>query len=217
MEELKSTDSLDREIEADARKKADKIQKNTAAAIEHVKSEWRERLETALIREKERFSAQLDARKAEIAARLVLDKRRLEYEYSERSLHDAARAFLSGLSRQDLLQILERIFVFRIQEAFQNDFTSLHTAQVSISLQLLSRTEFDGIFAAVFSKSGVGCSSWEFRETRPQDTLWGETDVALIFDMPAVRINVSARAEVEELLLVKRTELSAALLGDNNV
>lgn len=127
MEELKSTEELDREIEADARRKAAKIEKDAAASIEKSKTEWKTRLDTELEKEAMRFSARLFAHRAETEARLLLDKQRLAAERTERCLKEAAANFLVEFPCGDLAAAIKGIFNTRVKTAGVNGADAITT------------------------------------------------------------------------------------------
>jgi V/A-type H+-transporting ATPase subunit E len=209
MEELKSTEILDREIEADAKKKAARILKDAENAAAERKTGSEQRLAEELDREKRRFEELVKARKAESAARLALDKRRLECERVERGLEDAMAAFLGALERESLIKIVQAAFVQRVEAVFAGDFSSLAALSPRISYRFLSRSELDALLRAAFP---LDSSAWEKTETA-EGGVFGAADLSVVFDTPSVRIRASAGDEGLELLSEKRTELCAALWG----
>lgn len=209
MEELKSTESLDREIEADALRKAEKIKRAAAAAADSARAEWQKKLSDELAKEKSRFEEKASAHKLEVAARLSLDKRRLEYERTERCLREAARAFLAGMERKELLGITGRALNRRFEAAFDNGFEELSGEGVTVEYRNLSRAELDSLPVGAFG-AAYKAARPDFREEPATDD-----GPSVVFDMPALRITASAQAEVRELLLEKREELKTALLGED--
>ena len=162
MEELKSTETLDREIEADAKKKAARILKDAENAAAAKKSDGEKRLSDELSREQRRFAELLAARKAEVAARLVLDKRRLECERVESALHEAMGSFLSALDRSSLVRLVEAAFIRRVEAVFAGDFSPLAARAPHISYRSFSRGELDALLGKAF---GLDSSAWEKTET----------------------------------------------------
>ena len=215
MEEIRSTESLDREIEADAYKKAAKIEKSAATSMENTRAEWRKRLEDETLKEKEHFAAAALLRQNETAARLALDKQRLSCEMAERCLVSAVSGFLASLQRDELLDLLEQAFCRRLGYVFAGDFSALKDEFPVISSRFLDGTELEAILKKAFSASGVDYTAWR-KESAPAGG-FDQADIALVFDSAAVRISVSAGAEARQALLDKRSELVAALLGDEYV
>ena len=106
MEELQTTEILDREILEDARKKAGRLLKaadETAAANAAI---WDKKTEEALGELKGRYALMREETSAEIMARLPLDKRRAKSEIIEALLASAADDWVSGLDPRRVLSLL---------------------------------------------------------------------------------------------------------------
>ena len=108
MEELRSTEILDKEIKADARKKAEKILakadadcknmlENVDARIENAKKEYLVKTE-----EKLRFFEK------DLAASLPLEKKRFLVSFIQSSINKATDAFLQSLSVEEKLELIMR-------------------------------------------------------------------------------------------------------------
>ncbi len=108
MEELRSTEILDKEIKADARKKAEKILakadadcknmlENVDARIENAKKEYLAKTE-----EKLRFFEK------DLAASLPLEKKRFLVSFIQSSINKATDAFLQSLSVEEKLELIMR-------------------------------------------------------------------------------------------------------------
>ena len=116
MEELKSTEALNREILEDARKKAHEILTSADNSLRSQKQEWDGKLKAALDSVENSYAKRTEKAREEIFARLPLDKRRLRSETSERLLLKAMDDFLGSLSREELLSILEMELDGRLKE-----------------------------------------------------------------------------------------------------
>jgi vacuolar-type H+-ATPase subunit E/Vma4 len=197
MEELQSTEVLDREILEDARRKARRILKTAdeeAAASEKVWEKKTQKARTGLTR---RFEERLEAGRVEIMARLPLDKRRLALERIDRLLNEAAASFLENAGREKLLGILERELCERSAEIAGHDKDTFKVVYCS-----LSRDEAEGLVKRAFPNSALNLE--EGRAGRFP---------GIMADSGAVRVSVSVDAAVKTLLSEKRGELAAALLG----
>ena len=210
MEELKTTESLDREIENDALRKAAQIQKKADESIEKTKKEWDARLKASLTKEEERFKAMLAARKMEVDARLALDKRRLEWERAENALNNAENEFFASLERSEIKKIIENAFESRILKAFDGDFSTIDIKNTKIFCDFLSIEEARSIAEhsfVYFDISGLEIIDYSGGKKRRPD------EAALILEAEELRVSASLKAEFENLLLEKRAELAASLLG----
>ncbi|MDR3337641.1 MAG: ATPase, partial [Treponema sp.] len=90
MEELQSTEVLDREILEDARRKAQRILKTADEEAAASGKVWEKKTEKALAELKRRHEERLELGRVEIMARLPLDKRRLRLCRIDSLLHEAA-------------------------------------------------------------------------------------------------------------------------------
>ncbi len=123
MEELRSSDALDREILEEARKKADKALRDAdreIEAIERTKEEERAVLAKAMRDEREAEFARIQA---ELAARVPLEAIRARAAASAVAIEESARAFLEGLPDQSLLPVLMRRFEAAVEEFAQGGAT----------------------------------------------------------------------------------------------
>ena len=107
MEELRSTEVLDREILEDARKKAYRVLKTADDNLTAQTQDWDKKIQDAVDSIRQTYEDRTRKSTEEILARFPLDKRRLRSETSEAFLTKAMGEFLRSLSREKLLSILE--------------------------------------------------------------------------------------------------------------
>jgi vacuolar-type H+-ATPase subunit E/Vma4 len=203
MEELQSTEVLDREILEDARRKAQRILKTADETAASGTRKWERKTERELKKVRDRYAARLEAGRNEIMARLPLDKRRTRLSKIETLLKDAASSYLAGLSRPKLLAILEAELKKRSGE--MEDFPAL---EGKAAVRGLSGKEAASILKRAFRQSKWTIDAGENRRIAPG------TFPAIVADTQAARITVSADIVMENLLRDKRAELAAALLGE---
>jgi hypothetical protein len=116
MEELQSTEVLDREILEDARKKAFRILKAADDTAKANAASWDKKTEESLAELKRRYRTRRERTVAGIMARLPLDKRRVRSEKMEEFLNTAAAAWYGGLERSRILGILEHELARRLED-----------------------------------------------------------------------------------------------------
>lgn len=107
MEELRSTEILDREIQEDARKKAEKILKDADAQSERILADTSFRVEK-IRKEKETFYA----RKIELAMRDIeaaepLEKERFLVSFEDGAVSNAIENYMANLSEDKKLALLK--------------------------------------------------------------------------------------------------------------
>jgi len=194
MEELRSTETLDREILEDARKKADRILKTAEQAL-RAGAEAGEAKTRAAIAELERLHSERMARRTRYGyARLPLDERRIRSERTDRKLRAAADSYLAALPREELLSLLSG------ELALRRD--ALPSAGLRVAARGLRREE-----AAAILESLLADRQWSL------DSQTAEGPMELQLDAPDVRVTASVPALVEDVLGDKRAELVTALFG----
>lgn len=198
MEELRSTEALDREILEDARKKADRALRDADKAARAAEAEWEAKLEADLAALEARHAERVAARKAETDARLPLDRRRLRAERADRLLRTAMERVLGSFPRGRLLDLLVRELKERAPE--------LPEGALKVFPAGLDAEEAKSVLARAFSPA-----------ERPVDLSRAQGGQgalpALSVEGARTTVRVGAAASGEELLREKRAELAAALLG----
>ena len=203
MEELQTTEALDKEILEDARKKAFKILKNADDSIGSSFASWEKKLQKSKEKVQRSFAEKKEHLTLEIMARLPMDKRRIRSETIDRFLNEAMEDFLSSLDCPAMLRILENELGKRKTEIS----AVLPGREASLRYRHLSKEECTALAASSFP----GAS---FRYSEDPLYMVSGSFPALVIDFSHLRITISADRAAEALLLDKRAELAAALLGD---
>jgi hypothetical protein len=231
MEELQSTEVLDREILEDARKKAFRILKAADDLVKANSDDWEKKTREAIAELEHHYADRRQEAVVEILARLPLDMRRIWSEKVEGFLNLAVEEWFESLSREQALTVLDRELNFRL--AACPEFTAARTIRVWYSG--LNQAEAGSLVkkhlpgaALVFEGSpedegagnpagdpanSAGAAGIPAPEKPPAFLAGQENYPELILDMPAIRLTASIRKAVDFLLLKKRAELVEALLG----
>ena len=218
MEELRTTEVLDKEILEDARKKAFKILKTADDTLAVQKQDWEKKEKKAISSIQRTYAARLKKTEEEIYARLPLDKRRLRSEVAEGFLQKAMGDFLRSLKRETLLSVLERLLVASLgaynEEARDATAEGAEVGEAEIRYSGMDLTETKALLQRAMkglsSKSanpfGGGFSFAE--EVRPNEF------PSVIVNSKEMKISASVEDAAALLLKDKRAELAAALLGE---
>ncbi|MCA1949645.1 MAG: hypothetical protein LDL24_03665 [Treponema sp.] len=200
MEELRSTEALDREILEDARKKADRILKTADQTVRTIDQQWKEKTRTALAELEQLYQQRRAKSEQEIMARLPLDKHRLRSEWAEQQLQQAAESFSASLSRDRVLSLMEQDIIKKI------DVLSENAETITVSIHGLLKNEAEKLLNRVLKdiswSFGAACS-WSDKITYPE----------IVCEHSNFRLVVSLKTLIDQLLLDKRSELAVALLG----
>lgn len=230
MEELRTTEVLDREILEDARKKAFKILKNADDSLGTQDRDWEKKIQDSLGSIRNSYAERTKREGDEVLARLPLDKRRFRTENSESSLVRAMDTFLGSLSREKLLYVLERELYERFKAWADGEKGTPEISGASVSFSGVSlsetRTLLKKVIGRLAEKPGnfvpgkVKVEDWELKE----DTSGGEIsrkNEAAAHEFPSIVISTqdmkliaSVEDAAKNLLKEKRAELATALLGE---
>lgn len=96
MEEIVSTESLEREILADARKKAERALRGAEDEIRRVAEEGERKAAQSIAELDSAYAAKVERYRSEALARLPLEKSRIKAAYVDARLREALDAFMSG-------------------------------------------------------------------------------------------------------------------------
>ena len=202
MEELHSTEALDREILEDARKKAFKILKNADESLLSSKAAWDRKLEKTREKIRKKYSEKDIQNRKEISARFPMDKQRIRSETIDRFLNKAMEAFLLSLDRPSLLRIMKNELKGR-----KTEMGAHCSGEGELRYRSLSKEECSALVSDFFPETAF---------TFSEDPLYmaAGSFPALMIDFPRMRVAVSVDRAAQELLMEKRAELAAALLGN---
>ena len=205
MQELRSTDILDKEIQADARKKAgrilEKADSECAALLAGIDSD----IEAAVNEKKAFFKRRLDAFEKDRIAAVPLEKERFVVSFIQNSITQNINKYLEGLSEVKRLELACKNFDFKTDSklnAFVYGF-SLDEAKKFLSKKLGSKlgkcTETK--FCAHVLEDDLGLS-------KPEGIILEAEDKTF-------RCRLTLTEVLERLLDVNRAELSDSLFGGN--
>ncbi|MDR0587163.1 MAG: ATPase [Treponema sp.] len=200
MEELQSTEALDREILEDARKKAYKILKTAGETEATSKAAWDRKLDKTLAEAGDNYRLKEERERREIMARLPLDERKIRSEKIERFLSGAMDDFLRSLDRGKILSILERELSSRLAACKAEGPCVFRYRGL----------EPDEVNALIKKLPDPGRAS---PEEDPLYTVPGSLPAAAL-DFPDLRLSFSVDAAAGKALLDGRAELAGALLGE---
>ena len=207
MEELRSTDILDKEIQDDARKKAEKILKNADAQGQQILADVETRLESAK-KDRESYYSQKAAQfKKDLDSSLPLEKSRFLVSYISSSVASAINDYLKTISQEKRIQL-----VLTMLNRFESltDGKSFEAAVYGFNLDLAknelnknSKLHISSFLATEFAKTGeVAVDGIEIHE-----------GIILVSDDKVVKIRLTLEELFSELIDKYRNELAVTLFG----
>jgi hypothetical protein len=200
MEELQSTEILDREILEDARKKAYRILKTAEDTVGANGAIWEQKTGESLAELNTRYAERRKLAAAEIMARLPVDKRRAKAERIESLIQSAVETWYRSLDRERLLSLLGAELAARIAEC--GGFSEAD-GELRAVIHQLENAEAALLLEAFLP--GRSCPI----EKAPAAGGYP----SMVLENNAVRITASIERTVDFFLHEKRAELIGSLLG----
>ncbi|MDR0443161.1 MAG: hypothetical protein LBH44_07140 [Treponema sp.] len=197
MEELQSTELLDREILEDARKKVLRILKTTDDAIKAQTAEWKEKTSASINDLEKKYGEHCKNAAVEIMARLPIDKRRAKAEKIESLLKSAVESWYAGVSRAKILDFLSK----ELAERFSHCEEKSCKEKVRAVTSGLDQKEAENILKSINADCII------------EDVPAAHIYPSIMLETGEARIVASMQKTIDFLLQEKRAELAEALLG----
>ena len=197
MEELQSTEILDREVLEDARKKAHQILKAAEATVKAKTEEWEKKLQTALAELEAKYAQQAVVATDEIMTRLPMDRRRIKARRIEELLHSAVETWYAGLSRKQVLDLLKKEIAKRLAGGDAVE------GKIQVRIHKIEQQEAQAMLKAVLPGKPFAIEMIHSAAEYPE----------IILDTKEIRIYASINKMIDFFLATQREELVEALLG----
>jgi hypothetical protein len=198
MEELQSTEILDREILEDARKKAHQILKAAEATVKAKTEEWEKKLKADLAELEKKYARQAVLSTDEIMTRLPMDRRRIKARRIEELLHSAVETWYAGLSRDRVLDLLKKEITKRLATG------DAIADKIQVRIHKIEQKEAEAILKEVLPGRPFVIEKIHSAAEYPE----------IILDTKEIRIYASLNKMIDFFLGEKREELVEALLGN---
>ena len=203
MQELRSTDILDKEIQADARKKAERMLAKAELDCEKLIASVDSDIEKAKQEKEEFFAHKLEAFEKDRMAVVPLEKERFKVSFIQNAVIQNINKYLEGLSEEKRLALVARDFNFKTDlklNAFVYGF-SLAGAKKFLSEKLGSK-----LASVSETKFGAEALESEIGLEKPQGIILESEDKNF-------RCRLTLSEVIEKLLDTYRSELSDTLFG----
>lgn len=205
MEELRSAEILDKEIQDDARKKAEKILRNADSQCDQIMAQVESRLEEAKKEKEIYFNQKAEQVKKDLDSSMPLEKSRFLVSYISSSIAKGINEYLKTLSSEKR---------FELAVSLLNQFSNL-----------VSNRTFDAAvygFDPAYVKSTLSskvkinsCSSVDFAKSGSEavDGIEIHEGVILLSEDKSVKIRLTLEEVITELIDKYRKELAVTLFG----
>lgn len=206
MEEFRSTEILDKEIQADARKKAEKILAKADVDCALLLEEVSGRIEKAKKELEDKYSLKIAAFEKDLSATLPLEKERFLVSFIQSSIEKAIDAYLAKLSDEEKIDLVLKKSV-KIEDVLKSK--KLNALYYGFQESLVKKT--------VGKKFNlISVKETEFNKMIIENDL-GITDrkgIILESEDKAIRVRMTLSEVISQIQDKYRAELYSALFGE---
>lgn len=206
MEEFRSTEILDKEIQADARKKAEKILAKADVDCALLLEEVSGRIEKAKKELEDKYSLKIAAFEKDLSATLPLEKERFLVAFIQSSIEKAINAYLAKLSDEEKIDLVLKKSV-KIEDVLKSK--KLNALYYGFQESLVKKT--------VGKKFNlISVKETEFNKMIIENDL-GITDrkgIILESEDKAIRVRMTLSEVISQIQDKYRAELYSALFGE---
>ena len=203
MQELRSTDILDKEIQADARKKAERMLAKADSDCAKLLASVDTDIEKAAEEKQEFFAHKLDAFEKDRMAVVPLEKERFKVSFIQNAVIQNINKYLEALTEEKRLTLVARNFDFNTDRRFN---AYVYGFSVSGAKKFLSSKLGDKLLSCTETKFGAVALEDEIGLSNPQGIILESEDKNF-------RCRLTLSEVIEKLLDTNRAELSATLFG----
>ena len=205
MQELRSTDILDKEIEADARRKAEAILKRADKECEEIIASVQNRINVARQEKEEFYSKKLDAFEKDLKASGPLEKQRFQVSFIQEQIITAINKYLAELKEEERLALVTDRF----------DFSVCKDKKINAYVYGFDFDAAQKILKEKLGSTLVSCKKTDFGKTMIEEELGLENNQGIILEAEdkSMRARLTLVQVLGGILDNYRQELSDALFG----
>lgn len=204
MQELRSTDILDKEIQADARKKADRILRQAEVDCEKIISSVSENIKKAEEDKTNFYSLKIQALEDDKKATLPLEKERFQVSFMQKQIINGINNYLSSLSVEQQIKLAVGKF----------DFSSV-TKNVTAYIYGFSVSDVEKVLNKNLGNKLLACKETQFNKLVIEEEAGLENPKGIILEAEdlSFRCRLTVTQAVSKVLDKNRSELSQSLFG----
>lgn len=204
MEEFRSTEILDKEIQDDARRKADKLIKRADVDGQRLLDEVQTNIERTKAEKEALYTNRIDAHKKDLDSALPLEKERFLVSFEANAVSAEIVSFIEGLTAKKKAEVL-RLMLLRYKDTFTGK-------KLSVQYHGMSKDEAMSLMTSVTAKNAVQ-SLEPLSSALATDSVLDTGFIIETADNTA-HYRVTIAELVAELLDTRRFELASALFGE---
>ncbi len=142
MKEFRSTEILDKEIQEDARRKAEKLLKRADIDGQRIIDETEDRIKEVETEKKNQYAERVKNYGNNLEASLPLEKERFLVSFQNQTIIDAIKAYISALSEKQREQLVEKLLIQYKPFLNNKKFSAQYTGFSGTTVQTLLEKNF---------------------------------------------------------------------------
>ncbi len=203
MQELRSTDILDKEIQSDARKKAERMLQKADRDCQALNESIEADLEKAADEKKAFFEHKLEAFETDQKAVLPLEKERFKVSFIQDAVIKNINKYLESLTEEKRLELACGSFDFKPESKVN---ALVYGFTLDSAKKFLSKKLGEKLLSCEETKFGAAALESQLGLSKPQG-------IILESENKNFRCRLTLNEVIEKLLDSKRAELSSTLFG----
>ncbi|BDC92895.1 hypothetical protein [Treponema bryantii] len=203
MQELRSTDILDKEIQADARKKAERMLQKADRDCETLIASVEADIQKAADEKKAFFNNKLNSFETDRKAVVPLEKERFKVSFIQNAIIQNINKYLEGLSEEKRLELASRNFDFKTEHKVN---AYVYGFSPDAAKKFLSKKLGDKLLSCSETKFGAFVLEEDLGLSKPEGMILESEDKNF-------RRRLTINEVIEKLLDTNRAELSTTLFG----
>ena len=205
MQELRSTDILDKEIEADAKRKAEAILKRADEECAQILASVQKKIDVARQEKEEFYAKKLDAFEKDLTASGPLEKQRFKVSFIQSQIMAAINSYLAAMSEQDRLKLVTDRF----------DFSACDGKKINAYVYGFDTSAAETLLKAKLNSSLASCTKTDFGKTIIEEEIGLDRYEGIILEAEdkSLRCRLTLAQLFGGILDKYRAELSQTLFG----
>ena len=210
MEELRSTEILDREIQADARKKAENILKKAEKSCEDILNSVEKTILEAKKAKEDFYNKKLDSFTKNQDSSVPLEKQRIEVSFVQKSIIQNINKYLEALGEEKRMEL--------IINQLENKKTAFDGKKMNAWVYGFDLSKMKKKLSGALGKNLLSCEATEFGRISVEDeNIEKKEGVILESDDKSCRVRLTLSELIDGLFENHRKELCDALFGEGGL
>ncbi|MCR4735233.1 MAG: hypothetical protein K5829_09550 [Treponema sp.] len=208
MEELRSTEILDKEIHADARQKVEVILKNAEEECKRLKEEIAERVESASQEKQAFYTKKIKAAEQEMDAVIPLEKSRFELSFTQSTIMECINEYLKALPQEKHIELL--------LSKLDKEVNLFEGKKINAFVYGLDIKLVKNALSKKLGQAFLTCEKTDFGKILREEEIGLDFNEGIILESEdkTLRCRLTLVQVFTELLDKYRAELAAALFGN---